>query len=537
VLFAAALCVVAVALGLGLGLVPAGRARVAGPLRTFALSAALTVVLLHLLPEAFSELGALALLLFAATSVFPSWLGLARGVFGSHHDAEGAVHGGLAAGYVGLLVHHVGDGLGLGAYASLPGGAREHADVMLALAAHTVPLVAVVAYAFQRAGGSRRALFGAAGLAGASVLGVLLSSTAPEALVTRYSAWVAALVAGLLVHVVTHDLGRDLPTSIGGRALDVVAAIAGVMTSLLGGEDSAGNHPGAFFTVAVRIPMSLALPVLAGCVLATLLTRGKKGTFRQALETAFGANLAVDGLFLATWMGGIVSGVLFAAGALLVTRAVSVFSPKHAEPVLPARDASAPELPWLIRLDDRMSESVPWIGAAFAFLALMASSFPERALETLSLPVALALAVVVALPARVPTAAAVLIAAALARAGLRYEAALVFTLIAPAPGTAELSELAHHRGKGAALRLAFGIVGSALAVGCLAAVGQSFLASHTGPLFPMLTSPLALLVLAVLGVRAAFDRSLRGLLLQIFHSHDTASHAETSDGLAPPPPR
>jgi hypothetical protein len=153
-----------------------------------------------------------------------------------------------------------------------------------------------------------------------------------------------------------------------------------------------------------------------------------------------------------------------------------------------------------------------------------------------SLPVALALAVVVALPARVPTAAAVLVAAALERAGLRFEAALVFTLIAPAPGTVELTELAQHRGKGAALRLAFGIVGSALAVGFLAAVGQSFIASRMAPLFPTLTSRLALLVLAALGVRAAFDRSVRGLLLQIFHSHDTASHAETSAAAPAAPP-
>jgi hypothetical protein len=85
VLIAAAIAVVAVALGLGLGLLPTGRARVAGPLRTFALSAALTVVLAHLLPEAFAELGVAALLLFAATSVLPAWFRLGQGLFGSHH--------------------------------------------------------------------------------------------------------------------------------------------------------------------------------------------------------------------------------------------------------------------------------------------------------------------------------------------------------------------------------------------------------------------------------------------------------------------
>ena len=47
VLLPAAVAVAAVALGLLLGLLPSGRARLAGPLRTFALAAALTVVVTH----------------------------------------------------------------------------------------------------------------------------------------------------------------------------------------------------------------------------------------------------------------------------------------------------------------------------------------------------------------------------------------------------------------------------------------------------------------------------------------------------------
>ncbi|HEX6765121.1 MAG TPA: hypothetical protein VF103_06575 [Polyangiaceae bacterium] len=524
-LIAAALCVVAVALGLGLGLVPAGRARLAGPLRTFALSAALTVVVLHLLPEAFSEIGVLALGLFAATSVVPAWLGFVRGLRGVHHD-EAAVHGGLAAGYVGLLVHHVGDGLGLGAYASLPGGALAHADVMLALAAHTVPLVAVVAFAFQSDGGSRRALLAAAGLAGASVLGVFLSSVAPPALVERYSAWVAALVAGLLVHVVTHDLGRDLPVRLGGRVLDAVAAIAGVATSLLGGEHSAGNHPSAFLAVLGATLLTFSPPVLVGWVLVTLATRGNKGAFRRGLETAFGANLALDGLVLAAWTGGFVSGLLYAAGAFFVVRAVRAFLPDDPAPDEPGPNEAPSELPWLIRLDDVIGESVPWVAAALVVVALVQGSIPPHSLEILSLPAALGLAVLVALPVRVPPAAAWLMAAALGHAGLRYEAVLVVALLAPAPGAVELAGLARKRGNALAVRTALGLVVSALAAGALAAVVESFEDARPEPLFPTFTPRLALLVLVVLGARAAFERGLRGLLREVFPSHDTATHPE-----------
>ena len=55
VLLPAAVAVAAVALGLLLGLVPPGKVGLVGPLRTFALAAALTVVLTHLLPEALED--------------------------------------------------------------------------------------------------------------------------------------------------------------------------------------------------------------------------------------------------------------------------------------------------------------------------------------------------------------------------------------------------------------------------------------------------------------------------------------------------
>ena len=524
-LLASAIAVGAVGLGLALGLVPTGRTRVAGPLRTFALSAALTVVLLHLLPEAFAELGTVALLLFAATSVFPTWQRLVHGLFGSNDDGAG-VHGGLVAGYVGLLVHHVGDGLGLGAYSALPGGAREHADVMLALAAHTVPLVAVVAFAFQGSGGSRLALRAAAGLALASVLGVLLSGVIPSASVERYSAWVAAFVAGLLVHVVTHDLGRDLPTTLGGRTVDFVAAAAGVAVSLVGGGHD-GNHTAVFVGAAVVLAMALALPVLVGWVVVTLARSRIPMVLRGALEAAFGASLGLDALLLVLFLGGVVRGLIFAAGVFLLVRVVLAFSKNDPELVAPS-PATPADAQWLARLDDVIGNSVAWTGAALAFFTLMASRFPQAALESLPLPVALALAVVVALPARVPAGAAVLIAAGLERGGLPFAAALVFALLAPAPGAVELTAVAHRVGRSASLRLALACVLTALGLGVVAALAASLIAPHTAPLFPQLTPRFAMLLLAALALRAAFDRSLRGLLLEVFPSHDTAgSHAET----------
>ncbi len=128
--------------------------------------------------------------------------------------------------------------MGLGAY----GGAGGHVDldVLLALAVHTVPLVAVVTLAYRAQSGVRAACLRSAGLALASVVGVVASSSVSEEASHHFSAWVAAGVAGLLVHVVTHDLERDLPTGTGARLFDLAAALLGVIVTV--GASAMGGH-------------------------------------------------------------------------------------------------------------------------------------------------------------------------------------------------------------------------------------------------------------------------------------------------------
>src|SRR5450432_4844357 len=127
-------------LGAALSFAPSSRGLL-GYMRTFATLAALAVVVTHLLPEALHELGPLSLLLFLA-----GWFTPALAHFIGQRSTRGrSAHAVLEAGYWGLVVHHVADGIGLGTYTRLPteqGG--THLDVVLALAAHTVPLIAVV---------------------------------------------------------------------------------------------------------------------------------------------------------------------------------------------------------------------------------------------------------------------------------------------------------------------------------------------------------------------------------------------------------
>jgi hypothetical protein len=198
------LATLAVALGTGLGLAPIGSPKPVAVLRSFALIAGLVVVFAHILPEAVHAIGiGFALLVFAAGAVLP--IGLERLLHGRPTDGADI---GLELGFWGLMVHHVADGLALGAIARISDGPFSHLDVLVALVAHTVPLVAVVAAAYARREGRRGAAFRCAGFAVASGAGLWLASWVDAGVMEAFEAWISAAVAGLLVHVAVHDLKR-----------------------------------------------------------------------------------------------------------------------------------------------------------------------------------------------------------------------------------------------------------------------------------------------------------------------------------------
>jgi hypothetical protein len=135
----------------------------------------------------------------------------------------------------------------------------------------------------------------------------------------------------------------------------------------------------------------------------------------------------------------------------------------------------------------------------------------------------LVLAVVIALPVRIPAVAAVIIADAFARSGLRLEAAVVIAVLGQAPGAVELAAIARRESPRASARAALTLALSGLAIGAVAAVVQHALSLSTSPLVAGLRSRLPFLVLAALFVRATYERGLRALLLSVFPSHDTAA--------------
>jgi hypothetical protein len=531
VLLPAAVAVAAVALGLLLGLVPPGKAGLIGPLRTFALAAALTVVLTHLLPEALEELGASAVLLVAAAAALPAWWRLLTGV-GAHTHSGG--HAGLIAGYLGLLVHHVGDGVGLGAYATLPGGARAHVDVLLALAVHTVPLVAVVTFAFRVVSGTRAAVVRAGGLALASVSGVVLSAFVADGEAHQFSAWIAAGVAGLLLHVVTHDLGRDLPATSAARGIDFVAAVAGVAVSLLGGGGEHGVHGHVHLEVLGTAAVQGVPALVLAYLLVAILLRLTEGRAQRLIARFSGPALAIDGVFLAFSLAGLPFALFVLASALVIAwvskprpgnaaTAAVLHAHAHSHAHEAGGDSHGSSPKWQ-PIEVMLREAMPWAVAGLLVAAVVRASLEANALSALHVAWALPLSVLVGLPLRLPPATAVFIAVALWERGLAPEAVVAFVCVSIAPGAEELERLALTAEPLALPKYLAKVVVLAVALGAL---------GRFAPLAPLGgASPLALpaivmfvVVLAIVTWRAG----VRGLLAHLFASHDSAPQAPVAE--------
>ncbi|MCC6743287.1 MAG: hypothetical protein IT175_05435, partial [Acidobacteria bacterium] len=137
-----------VALGSLLALLPGVGARSLGPIQTFSVAAALTVVIVHLIPESADVLGLWALVGFAAGLVAPLAIeALLERIARMRLTASPLDHDVITAevGFAGLLVHQVGDGIGLWVTS---GTGESSLNAAFALSAHTVPLATLFVLRF-----------------------------------------------------------------------------------------------------------------------------------------------------------------------------------------------------------------------------------------------------------------------------------------------------------------------------------------------------------------------------------------------------
>lgn len=441
-LLAVVIASVAVLLGLLLGLAPAASRRALGPLRTLAFTAVIGVVGLHLLPEALRDLGAVGLLVFAVGLGLPRWLGALRSKHGHDHPAAGGL--GLDLGFLGLVAHHVGDGLALGAYSRTSAThAHPHGDVLLALVLHTVPLVAVVAAGYARTRGARTAVTRSAWLAAASIVGVLLSNLVPESIGESATAWIAAGVSGLLLHGLAHDLGLDLPRATSGKVFDLTMALLGAAVGILGAKLGAHADPATEARLRLALLTELdrvSVPLVCGLALGALVALGRSpqvtallGLYRAASRPERGGVLTPEAFLLTLSHFGFPIALLrdgiSAIGFALRGPSAGTEAAQAEEEAERSEEAHASsELPSAAFA--RVDVVVPWAAFGVLVSAVIRASVPDFALES-PLWLALPVTILLTLSVKVHAVAAPSLAYALADRGLPLPAALVALVLMP----------------------------------------------------------------------------------------------------------
>ncbi len=163
--------------------------------RLVAIVAGLAVVVFELLPESWAEAGLWSIPCFGVGLALP-WLGgrLLGGGGGEHSLA------GEELAFVAIGLHQVVDGLEIGAAWAIAVGAWA---ITLAIAAHSIPLLAGVLLELRRHRGRRDTVIRGGVLVTATGIGAALGWSGSDAVPGAHT-WLPALLAGLFLHVLWH---------------------------------------------------------------------------------------------------------------------------------------------------------------------------------------------------------------------------------------------------------------------------------------------------------------------------------------------
>lgn len=262
--------VAAVALGALLGLVRGPTGAWLGPIRTFGLVSVLGLILVLLLPEALSGLGLAALLLIGVGYAVPTALDrFGERIAGRDHKL------GAELGFWVVLFHQFLDGIAL-ASESAVFHSDDHWDALIAMSVHTVPLTTLVVVTFNHWRGPTHALTRAAAIALATVAGVAIVGAVPVGAFATLHPWLAALVSGMLLHIIASGPFPPLEDR-RRRAMDAVASVAGVALVAIGmvgahshsesGAQFSQTLLDAFFAMSLATAPALLFGLVAGAAI------------------------------------------------------------------------------------------------------------------------------------------------------------------------------------------------------------------------------------------------------------------------------
>lgn len=196
------LSMLALVFGAGMGLLLKNRGWGIAALKGLMASFLGGLLVLHLLPHAYERVGAISLLAILAGFVF---VVLIERI--SMHKAHKHEHGEerfftAEMLWVGLILHQVTDGIGLGIAAD---GVVGDWRMAMAVIVHRIPVAAVVVWLFQRRGEMKEAWLRVLGMGLATIAGALFSSVLGPIVDTAIVDLFYAFIAGSFLHLLTHD--------------------------------------------------------------------------------------------------------------------------------------------------------------------------------------------------------------------------------------------------------------------------------------------------------------------------------------------